>query len=254
MRMGMVGDWGWGRGLGSGPGSLRFRHEPGLAQTRFRLGLGCSLSWISLGPHQMWGLFPPRHTTCRWLASLPTGVLVVLSIRGWVLWCVLAHSWWLLAGAWTPGLCRASAWGVICPGVSGLWVHGWICSGVDGCRQGLWTRRCSSLGLLHCGCWVVPLGLSPALLWGGCGSPDNGSPGAFRYLWLGSPPYLSQVQGGRGARGNRQRRRFDTGETGKVVNPKKKEKKKNYKNSGTVTLLSFLLDIEVTFLDYIKGG
>ncbi|XP_047245908.1 copine-8 [Girardinichthys multiradiatus] len=39
-----------------------------------------------------------------------------------------------------------------------------------------------------------------------------------------------------------------------VVNPKKKEKKKNYKNSGTVTLLSFLLDIEVTFLDYIKGG
>uniref|UniRef100_A0A3Q2Q8N3 Copine 8 n=1 Tax=Fundulus heteroclitus TaxID=8078 RepID=A0A3Q2Q8N3_FUNHE len=39
-----------------------------------------------------------------------------------------------------------------------------------------------------------------------------------------------------------------------VVNPKKKGKKKNYKNSGTVTLLSFLVDIEVTFLDYIKGG
>ncbi|XP_077450591.1 copine-8 isoform X3 [Stigmatopora argus] len=39
-----------------------------------------------------------------------------------------------------------------------------------------------------------------------------------------------------------------------VVNPKKKEKKKKYLNSGTVTLLSFLVDIEVTFLDYIKGG
>lgn len=39
-----------------------------------------------------------------------------------------------------------------------------------------------------------------------------------------------------------------------VINPKKKGKKKNYLNSGTVTLLSFLVDIEVTFLDYIKGG
>ncbi|XP_067110182.1 copine-8 isoform X1 [Osmerus mordax] len=39
-----------------------------------------------------------------------------------------------------------------------------------------------------------------------------------------------------------------------VVNPKKKGKKKKYLNSGTVTLLSFLVDIEVTFLDYIKGG
>ncbi|XP_005801239.1 copine-8 isoform X1 [Xiphophorus maculatus] len=39
-----------------------------------------------------------------------------------------------------------------------------------------------------------------------------------------------------------------------VINPKKKGKKKNYKNSGTVTLLSFLVDVEVTFLDYIKGG
>uniref|UniRef100_A0A8C2CY20 Copine 8 n=1 Tax=Cyprinus carpio TaxID=7962 RepID=A0A8C2CY20_CYPCA len=39
-----------------------------------------------------------------------------------------------------------------------------------------------------------------------------------------------------------------------VINPKKKGKKKKYLNSGTVTLLSFLADIEVTFLDYIKGG
>ncbi|KAG7454401.1 hypothetical protein MATL_G00259350 [Megalops atlanticus] len=39
-----------------------------------------------------------------------------------------------------------------------------------------------------------------------------------------------------------------------VLNPKKKAKKKKYLNSGTVTLLSFLVDTEVTFLDYIKGG
>lgn len=39
-----------------------------------------------------------------------------------------------------------------------------------------------------------------------------------------------------------------------VINLKKKGKKKKYLNSGTVTLLSFLVDIEVTFLDYIKGG
>ncbi|XP_051547540.1 copine-8-like [Myxocyprinus asiaticus] len=39
-----------------------------------------------------------------------------------------------------------------------------------------------------------------------------------------------------------------------VINPKKKGKKKKYLNSGTVTLLSFLIDTEVTFLDYIKGG
>ncbi|XP_029318321.1 copine-8 [Cottoperca gobio] len=39
-----------------------------------------------------------------------------------------------------------------------------------------------------------------------------------------------------------------------VINAKKKLRKKKYLNSGTVTLLSFMLDIEVTFLDYIKGG
>ncbi|MED6260645.1 hypothetical protein ATANTOWER_025146 [Ataeniobius toweri] len=79
------------------------------------------------------------------------------------------------------------------PGASALWLLGGSpgtlpCSSLggvavvpalvlDGCRWGLWARRCSSLGLLHCGCWVVPLGLSPALLWGGCSSPGVGSPG-----------------------------------------------------------------------------
>ncbi|MED6255336.1 hypothetical protein ATANTOWER_008096, partial [Ataeniobius toweri] len=124
------------------------------------------VSRLGLGLLPLLDQFPPRYTTCRWLVSLPAGVLVVLGVQAWVLWCVLAHSRWLLAGAWTPGLCRASAWGVICPGFSGLWVHGWICSDIDGCRRGLWAHCCSSLGLLHCGCWVVPLGLSPALLWG----------------------------------------------------------------------------------------
>ncbi|XP_059573099.1 copine-5 isoform X3 [Alligator mississippiensis] len=39
-----------------------------------------------------------------------------------------------------------------------------------------------------------------------------------------------------------------------VVNPRKKMKKKKYINSGTVTLLSFTVESEYTFLDYIKGG
>ncbi|XP_028814905.1 copine-8-like isoform X2 [Denticeps clupeoides] len=39
-----------------------------------------------------------------------------------------------------------------------------------------------------------------------------------------------------------------------VLNPRKKKKKKKYQNSGTVTLLSCLVDTEVSFLDYIKGG
>uniref|UniRef100_A0A3Q4AFZ4 C2 domain-containing protein n=1 Tax=Mola mola TaxID=94237 RepID=A0A3Q4AFZ4_MOLML len=39
-----------------------------------------------------------------------------------------------------------------------------------------------------------------------------------------------------------------------VVNAKKKLKKKRYINSGTVSLLSFSVESEHTFLDYIKGG
>ncbi|XP_060931542.1 copine-9-like isoform X2 [Limanda limanda] len=39
-----------------------------------------------------------------------------------------------------------------------------------------------------------------------------------------------------------------------VLNPKKKGKKKKYVNSGTVTLLSFKVDSEYTFVDFIRGG
>ncbi|XP_076125389.1 copine-9-like [Alosa pseudoharengus] len=39
-----------------------------------------------------------------------------------------------------------------------------------------------------------------------------------------------------------------------VLNPKKKGKKKKYVNSGTVTLLSFKVESEYTFVDYIRGG
>ncbi|KAI4532212.1 hypothetical protein MG293_017477 [Ovis ammon polii] len=39
-----------------------------------------------------------------------------------------------------------------------------------------------------------------------------------------------------------------------VLNPRKKCKKKKYVNSGTVTLLSFSVDSEFTFVDYIRGG
>ncbi|MED6290834.1 hypothetical protein CHARACLAT_017489 [Characodon lateralis] len=75
----------------------------------------------------------------------------------------------------------------------GLGVHGWICSGIDS-----WQR---DLGLLHCGCWVVPLRLSSVLLWGGDSSPSNGPHGvpvlwgAFGCLLLRCPLCLSQVCG-----------------------------------------------------------
>ncbi|KAJ6668124.1 hypothetical protein lerEdw1_015501 [Lerista edwardsae] len=39
-----------------------------------------------------------------------------------------------------------------------------------------------------------------------------------------------------------------------VSNPRKKCKKKKYINSGTVTLLSFAVESEFTFVDYIRGG
>ncbi|XP_026546690.1 copine-9-like [Notechis scutatus] len=39
-----------------------------------------------------------------------------------------------------------------------------------------------------------------------------------------------------------------------VSNPRKKCKKKKYTNSGTVTLLSFTVQSEFTFVDYIRGG
>ncbi|CAB1315493.1 unnamed protein product [Coregonus sp. 'balchen'] len=39
-----------------------------------------------------------------------------------------------------------------------------------------------------------------------------------------------------------------------VLNHKKKGKKKKYVNSGTVTLLSFKVESEYTFVDFIRGG
>ncbi|XP_026055934.1 copine-9-like isoform X2 [Carassius auratus] len=39
-----------------------------------------------------------------------------------------------------------------------------------------------------------------------------------------------------------------------VLNPKKKGRKKKYVNSGTVTLLSFKVESEHTFVDFIRGG
>ncbi|KAM9506920.1 copine-9-like [Salvelinus alpinus] len=39
-----------------------------------------------------------------------------------------------------------------------------------------------------------------------------------------------------------------------VLNPKKKGKKRKYINSGTVTLLSFKVESEYTFVDFIRGG
>ncbi|MEQ2173060.1 hypothetical protein GOODEAATRI_027771 [Goodea atripinnis] len=77
----------------------------------------------------------------------------------------------IIARACVQYLCPGLEWPC---GVFAIWVHGWIC--IDSCQRGLLARCCSSLGLLHCDCWVVPLGLSSAALWGGCGSPRGGPP------------------------------------------------------------------------------
>ncbi|MEQ2311871.1 hypothetical protein AMECASPLE_025070 [Ameca splendens] len=107
------------------------------------------ISWISLCPLSSVGP----------ISSLPHSLLVAgvsacwciggSHVHDWVLRCVLAHSRWLLARARAPWLCQASAWGVMCPGVSGLWIHGWICSVVDGCWRGLEQVCGSSHSLLH---------------------------------------------------------------------------------------------------------
>lgn len=45
-----------------------------------------------------------------------------------------------------------------------------------------------------------------------------------------------------------------TGKTYEVINPKKKAKKKGYKNSGMVNLQSCKIDVQPSFLDFLKGG
>ncbi|MEQ2295116.1 hypothetical protein AMECASPLE_010858 [Ameca splendens] len=68
------------------------------------------------------------------------------------------------------------------------------------CRQGLRACRRSSLGVLHCGCWVAPLGLSSALLWGGCGRrwSSRGSD-ALGGFWMSVAQIFSMYVLGRGA-------------------------------------------------------
>ncbi|XP_021369991.1 copine-8-like isoform X3 [Mizuhopecten yessoensis] len=45
-----------------------------------------------------------------------------------------------------------------------------------------------------------------------------------------------------------------SGSTYQVINPKKKAKKKNYKNSGQVTVMNCKIEINPSFLDFVKGG
>ncbi|KAK5611796.1 DNA excision repair protein ERCC-6-like [Crenichthys baileyi] len=144
----------------------------------------------------MEGLFPPRPACCRWLDSLPQLVYLWFSVSGaGCLGCVLAHSQWLPAGAWTPGLCRAS---VLEGGVSrgaalGSLGPGWICSGVEGMPAGPVGSSLRFPGaLLHCRCWGLSLGLS-LLFSGGVAVVLAGFPGvpvlwgAFGCLFARSP-------------------------------------------------------------------
>ncbi|MEQ2256393.1 hypothetical protein ILYODFUR_023738 [Ilyodon furcidens] len=109
-----------------------------------KLGLGLLPLLDQFRPTlQMGGLFPPRHTTCQCTCGSWYPLLVSGCLPG-------------------PGPLGSDPWALsdLCLGSDvsqGLWVHGWICSGVDSGRRGLWARRCSSLGFLHCGSRVVPL-------------------------------------------------------------------------------------------------
>ncbi|MED6276756.1 hypothetical protein CHARACLAT_006252 [Characodon lateralis] len=94
---------------------------------------------------------------------------------GRVLWCMPDHSRRLVARSWAPWLCRAFAWGVMCPGsMAGSAL-------TDSCRRCLWARRYSSLGLLH---WLLGGSIGSPLLFskGECGSPGSGPPGV-PVLW-----------------------------------------------------------------------
>ncbi|MEQ2244213.1 hypothetical protein ILYODFUR_014795 [Ilyodon furcidens] len=104
--------------------------------------LGCSLSCISVGP----------PSNVRHISSPPHYLLVVavsglvLGIRGWVLWQAATGS--LPGFDVSRGLRSLGPW---------LDLLG---------RRRLLAGPVGSLGLLQCGCRVVPLGLSAALLWG----------------------------------------------------------------------------------------
>ncbi|KAK5601611.1 hypothetical protein CRENBAI_023276 [Crenichthys baileyi] len=75
--------------------------------------LGCSLSWISSGHLSNVGPIPsPPHYLPVVGDSARRGTCGSRYPGLGALVCVLAHSRGLLAGAWTPGLCRAFAWGV----------------------------------------------------------------------------------------------------------------------------------------------
>ncbi|KAI6072887.1 Copine-5 [Aix galericulata] len=107
------------------------------------------------------------------------------------------------------------------------------------------VRRGTGRGDGCCGTGVPPL--HPWVLQSPCCSPGCHSPG--------EPP----LHPGAAAPG-----RFGAGPPSpavppwpplsQVVNPRKKMKKKKYLNSGTVTLLSFAVESDHTFLDYIRGG
>ncbi|KAK5612544.1 hypothetical protein CRENBAI_012029, partial [Crenichthys baileyi] len=111
------------------------------------MGYPSNVGPISSPPHSLpvVGVSAHRWTRGSWYLGLGTlvcaGSFPVAACRG-------LDSWAL------SGLCLGSdmSWG--------LWVHGWICPGCSRLPAGLWARRCSALGVLHCGCWVVPLLLS----------------------------------------------------------------------------------------------
>ncbi|XP_037266506.1 copine-5-like isoform X2 [Falco rusticolus] len=152
--------------------------------------------------------------------AAPMGVMVPV-LHPWdiiVPWVPVLHPWVSWSPCCTPGTLQSSSPG--CLGCTPGCHSPLLCT--LGCCTPLGVPLCTLVGCPLC-CsppWGVTVPVVPPLHPGGAAAPVGSS----------SPP------------------------PPQVVNPRKKMKKKKYLNSGTVTLLSFAVESDHTFLDYIRGG
>lgn len=131
---------------------------------------------------QVLGPVSLNHTPCQWLVPPPTDALVVLSVQGWVLWFVLAHSWCVLAGPLVsvgvlrslgPGLCllrcsqlpgRSCGLIVTAPTTSAMCLLGDPCAGLSSALFSVAAMIVPVVVLLELLCSeVVSGGLGPGL-------------------------------------------------------------------------------------------
>ncbi|MED6280229.1 hypothetical protein CHARACLAT_008579 [Characodon lateralis] len=147
--------------------------------------LGYSLSWISLGyPSNVGPISSPPHylpvpgVSARWCIGGSRCLGLCAFVCAGSLPAAACQDLGPLA---LLGLCLGSD----VPGVSDLWVHGWICSGVDPCLSARHSTAAAERFP-----WGSPLLFSN----GGCSSPSGGPPGVpVGSLWMsvGQISYVS---------------------------------------------------------------